>query len=501
MANRSSSDKQLTTPDKKTNKARPQENPPTPSPLFIRGVSFIYHQILDVYRSLPIRFKLGIIIVLIVMTVLGVFSVAMLHSQRTALIERMNQVCNVLIRNLAESVKGDLMLQNKDAVTEKVLRLKNTGIVGLEKAAILDRKGLVVAGFEVDSDAAEVKEARYYLNKSEFGVVELKKSYLYVNPISTTLDNKGIVLGVALVSFSKEIIWEPIAKASRIALTLAIVVIAFAIVGINLIVKRITNRIQVLSEGAREVGAGNLDVTLKVDSRDELGLLAVEFNNMLQHLREKLQMQKFVSKLTVEMIRDTVRADSQSEVATKREVTVLFSDVRSFSSVAEHLDPGEIVKLINIYFDLQTRIIESHHGVVDKFMGDQIMAIFQGSTMADNAMRAAVEIQRQILLVNHKRKEGGKKTLEMGVGINKGFAVMGNMGSPDRMDYTVIGDEVNVAARLCSAAKAGQIITSYEVAKQVSGSYPTSRLKSISVKGRSQSIDICEVDYGRDILI
>jgi adenylate cyclase len=175
--------------------------------------------------------------------------------------------------------------------------------------------------------------------------------------------------------------------------------------------------------------------------------------------------------------------------------------VRNFSSIAEMLEPEDIVKLINIYFDLQTRIIERHHGIVDKFMGDQIMAIFQGRGMADNVLRAAVEIQRQIRTLNQERAAAGLATLEIGIGINNGMAVMGHMGSANRMDYTVIGDVVNVAARLCAAAKAGQIITSLELAHKVNGSYPTSRLKSVSVKGRSQAIEVCEVDYDRDILL
>ncbi|MCH7681326.1 adenylate/guanylate cyclase domain-containing protein, partial [candidate division KSB1 bacterium] len=254
------------------------------------------------------------------------------------------------------------------------------------------------------------------------------------------------------------------------------------------------------SDGARAVGSGNLNVVISVNSRDELGQLAAEFNNMIQHLREKLQMQKFVSKLTVQMIKDTVGVDGKKTRAANQKVTVLFSDVRNFSSIAEQLKPEEIVKLINIYFDLQTRIIESHKGIVDKFMGDQIMAIFQGRAMADNALLAAVEIQRQIRLINHERDTQGKAILEIGIGINNGSAVLGNMGSADRMDYTVIGDVVNVAARLCAKAAIGQIIMSYDLANKVNGSYPTSRLKSLSVKGRVKKIDVCEVDYNREIL-
>lgn len=460
---------------------------------------------IELFKFLPIRFKLSLIIGTIVVIVVTVFSLIILQSQKIALMNRMTQVCNVLIQNLAESVKGDLLENNTYKVKESVLRLKKTDIEGLREMAVLDRQGQVVASFSLDGHEVEIRQARRFLKLRDLWVAEKRHHFEYYYPIKTQLQENGkpkdILLGVAYVSFSKQAILAPIERARDIALGSAAAITLLSIIGINLIARKMANQIQLLLNGAKEVGSGNLNVEISVSTKDELGHLAAEFNNMIQHLREKLQMQKFMSKLTVDMIRDSVRDNGKKGRASKRKVAVLFSDVRNFSTIAETLDPGEIVKLINVYFDLQTKIIENHQGVVDKFMGDQIMAIFEGKNRADNALRAAVEIQRQIRLLNQERSENGKVTLEMGIGINQGDAVMGHMGSAHRMDYTVIGDVVNVAARLCSYARARQIITSLDLAKKVNGSYPTTRLKSISVKGRSKAINICEVDYDRDILI
>jgi adenylate cyclase len=428
-----------------------------------------------------------------------------LQSQRIALMQRMTQVCNVLIQNLAESVKGDLLLGNNDKVTEAVWRLKNSSIEGLKQVAILNHKGKLVASFDRDGESITFEHAAEILKFTSLTTIEKQTRYEFYHPIMTQLqagsELKPILLGVAFVSFSKRSILAPIEHARNIAIGSALFIILFSILGINRIARRMAHQIQLLSNGAREVGNGNLDVQISVSSKDELGLLAREFNNMIQQLREKLQMQKFVSKLTVEMIKDSV-SDGKSSRASTRHVAVLFTDVRNFSSIAEKLDPEEIVKLINIYFDLQTKIIERYHGIVDKFMGDQIMAVFQGNTtMADNVLRAAVEIQRQVRLLNQERAAAGRVTLEVGIGVNHGAAVMGHMGSSHRMDYTVLGDVVNVASRLCAHAKAGQIITSSELTQQVNSSYPTTRLKSISVKGRTKAIEVCEVDYDRDILL
>jgi adenylate cyclase len=471
-------------------------------PTLLRAV---WNKSIDIFKFLPIRFKLSLIIGGIVVLVIAAFSLIVLQSQRIALMQRMTQVCNVLIQNLAESVKGDLLLGNNDKVTEAVWRLKNSSIEGLKQVAILNHKGKLVASFDRDGESITFEHAAEILKFTSLTTIEKQTRYEFYHPIMTQLqagsELKPILLGVAFVSFSKRSILAPIEHARNIAIGSALFIILFSILGINRIARRMAHQIQLLSNGAREVGNGNLDVQISVSSKDELGLLAREFNNMIQQLREKLQMQKFVSKLTVEMIKDSV-SDGKSSRASTRHVAVLFTDVRNFSSIAEKLDPEEIVKLINIYFDLQTKIIERYHGIVDKFMGDQIMAVFQGNTtMADNVLRAAVEIQRQVRLLNQERAAAGRVTLEVGIGVNHGAAVMGHMGSSHRMDYTVLGDVVNVASRLCAHAKAGQIITSSELTQQVNSSYPTTRLKSISVKGRTKAIEVCEVDYDRDILL
>ncbi len=460
------------------------------------------HSCVELFKFLPIRFKLSLIIGTIVVAVLTVFSMIVLHSQKIALMNRMTQVCNVLIQNLAESVKGDMILGKEDNVVEYVLRIKKNGIEGLQQAAVLSRKAEVVASFDKSGKNVAIDNPEKLLGLRKFTVVEETERFNYYYPITTRKEeNNQVLLGVAYISFSKKAILSPIARARNVALGSALLITMLSIIGINLIARKMARQIHLLSNGAREVGSGNLNVEISVNSKDELGHLASEFNNMIQQLREKLQMQKFMSKLTVQMIRDSVREEGEQSRAMNRKVAVLFSDVRNFSTISEELDPEEIVKLINIYFELQTRIIESHDGIVDKFMGDQIMAIFEGRNMADSVLRAAVEIQRQIRMLNQERVAEGLVTLDVGIGINNGPAVMGHMGSAHRMDYTVIGDVVNVAARLCSYAKARQIITSLELARKVNGSYPTTRLKSMSVKGRTKAIDVCEVDYDREILI
>ena len=474
------------------------------NPIFQR-VSSIWANCIEIFKFLPIRFKLSLIIGAIVISVIVVFGLIVLQSQKVALMKRMTQVCNVLIKSLSETVKGDLLLGENDKVLEAVLRLQKTNIEGLKQVAVINRKEELIPYFDKEDEPSSFNNVSAILRIRNFTIIENTDRFEYFYPIMTKFSEGGtekqILLGIAYISFSKDAVLAPIQRAQDIAVGVALLVALVSILGINLIARKMAHQIQLLSSGAREVGMGNLNVQICVSSQDELGQLAIEFNKMIQHLREKLHMQKFVSKLTVQMIKDTVRSNDNESKAIMQNVTVLFSDVRNFSSIAERLEPEEIVKLINIYFDLETQVIEKHQGIVDKFMGDQIMGIFQGPNMADNALRAAVDIQRQLRLLNMERAERRQVTLEMGIGTNYGSVVMGHMGSKNRMDYTVIGNAVNVAARLCSQAQAGQIITSLELARKVNGSYPTTRLKSISLKGRAKSISVCEVDYIREILM
>jgi len=216
---------------------------------------------------------------------------------------------------------------------------------------------------------------------------------------------------------------------------------------------------------------------------------------MTMHLKEKLQMQKFVSPIARKMIRRSLYSDSVTLSSQYREVALLFSDVRDFTKFSQKHRPETVVKVINIYLDLQTRIIEKNYGGIDKFMGDQVMAVFEGTNSHVNLINAAVEIQKAILELNAKRAKDRKELLTVGIGINIGPAVIGNIGSLERMDYTVVGDVVNLASRFCAVAKSNQIITSTELYFRIQPNYSALNLGTIKVKGRDEAIEICEIKY------
>jgi adenylate cyclase len=182
--------------------------------------------------------------------------------------------------------------------------------------------------------------------------------------------------------------------------------------------------------------------------------------------------------------------------------TVLFSDVRSFTTLTESLGASGTVSLLNEYFTIMVDCITDEGGMLDKFIGDAIMAIF-GTPFShdddpDRGVRAAVKMMTELYILNDAREKAGKIPIDHGMGVNTDMIVSGNIGSPKRMDYTVIGDGVNLAARLESACKqyGVRIIISEYTFNGLKATYRTREIDKVIVKGKTKPVSIYEVlDY------
>ncbi len=183
----------------------------------------------------------------------------------------------------------------------------------------------------------------------------------------------------------------------------------------------------------------------------------------------------------------------------RRQITVMFSDVRGFTTFSESHQPEEVVAMLNEILSLQVEVIFGNNGTLDKFVGDEVMAFFgaPGNRHAKDhalvAVRTAVEIQARMHQLRDHLTQEQKEALQIGIGINSGEMVVGNMGSAQRMDYTVIGDNVNLAARLCSAASKEEIIISQSTYEMVADQVIAQKLEPITVKGKAKPISIYRV--------
>ena len=180
-----------------------------------------------------------------------------------------------------------------------------------------------------------------------------------------------------------------------------------------------------------------------------------------------------------------------------RIATVMFVDIRGFTPMSENTPPAEVLQMLNEYFEMVVGVVFRHEGTVDKFMGDEIMVIW-GAPVAHSddpkrAVRAALEIRTELDAFNRNRTAEGKADVQVGIGINSGSLVAGYIGSTQTMSYSVIGDTVNTASRLCAAAKSGQIIVSQDTFNQMNGFFEGEEIEPVHAKGKNYPIRVFNI--------
>jgi len=237
------------------------------------------------------------------------------------------------------------------------------------------------------------------------------------------------------------------------------------------------------------------------DQQQHIGtVIAMEDLSNLDKLKSTFQ--KYVSKQIVDQI--LINEDLLNLGGQEQEVTILFTDIRGFTAMSEKMVPNEVVDTLNDYFNQMIEVIFKYNGTLDKIIGDALMVVFGAplpdTNDADNALLTAVEMQEKLVAFNQNRIINGKLPVEIGIGINRGKVISGNIGSSQQMNYTVIGDAVNLASRLCSAAKVGEIIISNSVWENTKEKkkYNCQKLAPIKVKGKSKPIAIRSVQHKKN---
>jgi adenylate cyclase len=237
---------------------------------------------------------------------------------------------------------------------------------------------------------------------------------------------------------------------------------------------------------------------------DELEDLARGFNRMVDGLKERDKLRSTFGKYMTESVMEHLLAGKVTLGGESLHVTVLFTDIRSFATISEKMTPQDLVVLLNEYFGEMVGIVMQENGVVDKYIGDAIMAVFgapvPGPNDAVNAVRAAVRMRRALSTLNGRLQARGMPVLRTGIGIHTGEVIAGNIGSEKRMEYTVIGDTVNVASRLESSTKelGVNLLISEDTYAQTMHAVVARPVRPITVKGRARPVTPYEVLGLRD---
>lgn len=265
------------------------------------------------------------------------------------------------------------------------------------------------------------------------------------------------------------------------------------------VTRSITRPIQVLQEGMHGVEQGDLKVKLPVLSTDELGYLTGGFNQMVSGLRQGERMRTLLNLyVTPEVARAAIEQGAHLG-GSQVECSVLFSDIRDFTGLSERLSPMDLIETLNRYMTRMVAVVMQSGGMVNKFGGDSLLAVF-GTPLnpaADHAARAvktALEMQQALIEFNQQQRSRGAPELRIGIGVATGAVVAGNVGGQDRIEYTVIGDTVNLAARLQEKSKELGLMMvlhgdTYAQACNVL-ELPVGEHQIIEVRGRQQPVEI-----------
>lgn len=206
----------------------------------------------------------------------------------------------------------------------------------------------------------------------------------------------------------------------------------------------------------------------------------------------------FAKYVTTEVLEQILERPELGDLGGRKEmVTVLFADIRGFTSMAENLEPQEVVEQLNEYLETMTPIIFANHGIIDKFVGDEIMAYFGAPVYPEDhswrAVKTAIEMQAALDGLCRKWRSERRPGMRIGIGVNTGPVVMGNIGSSQYMDFTLIGDSVNVASRLCSIAEPGEVLVGAATLKEVADRVSVLKTRETTIRGRVSPVTVHSV--------
>ena len=243
-----------------------------------------------------------------------------------------------------------------------------------------------------------------------------------------------------------------------------------------------------LVAASEEIGQGNFATRVGVRARDEMGRLAAAFNAMAEGLALKERYRSVLDVVADRRIADELVRGRLELGGEPRQVTVVFCDIRGFTARTEGMPPGDVVQLLNEHMTALAQVVHEHHGVVDKYMGDAVMALFGAPRTTSGDAANAVRAAWGMLQAREQLNRRSARPVQVGIGVASGLVIAGCMGSADRLSYTVVGERVTLAARLCAQAGPGEIVIDDATRRALGDATDAELLPPQSLKGFSAPV-------------
>lgn len=324
---------------------------------------------------------------------------------------------------------------------------------------------------------------------------------------SMTISRKGLVWAISVIVCPVVSLLMLIVAPRNVdwiilfAMSVSMVSITFGLASAWLMAQLVTEPVRQLRRAAERVGAGDLDVNVKLSRADDFGPLIDEFNQMVRGLKERTRIQETFGRHVGEAAAREILAQGSGQTGNQKNITVMFVDLRNFTALSSELPPGEVVAILNLFLTEMVEIVEHHGGMVNKFLGDGFMALFGAigteTTHPDCALAAGQKIVAAMTRINdlfrsNDRDEVSNVQLAIGVGIHTGPAIVGSIGSSKRLEYTAIGDTVNVASRIESLTKSlgVPLLFSSSTHDQLEDAVPSREFPPQQVKGKPDPVSV-----------
>jgi adenylate cyclase len=431
--------------------------------------------------------------VIIIITIL-VMSIFILSQQRERLYNQTLKIGKVSLNYF--SGNASIALLEDNILRLNILIKDATNVEGLLYAIIVDRNQTIKAHTDINkigkifnkfaniTDVRKEGDVTYFNYFSESGehVLNLTRLILF---------NKK-ELGEVHVGVSIDFIEKLIHKAQLTIIGITFFIIIFGSGVAVFLGFHFSRPISNLVQATKEIGSGNYQHKIILARNDELGNLSTAFNRMGEELWKNSLMQKSFGKYIGSEVLEMIMANPESVwlKGHRSEATIIFVDIRGFSSYSEVKEPEEIVEKLNQYFEIATQAIQDYGGYVDKFIGDAVLGVFGVPVYHKNHALRAVSAASDMQKAFFERHENGNDLLQsVGIGINSGVVVSGNIGSQNRMEYTVIGESVNLAAHLYRLANPGEIIISKSVYDHLKEMLEVEPLPPQYIKGKSEPVE------------
>jgi adenylate cyclase len=444
---------------------------------------------------IPIFLKLATLFTLVILLVISAISYSMLRKQREQFVGQLMNLGQSMTRIIANNAPDKLLGEEDLALFGLVNDIAETEQIVC--AAIIDAQGVVRAHSQIDeAGKSYISPEKTHIVKKENDlvisrIVEDGEDRLFFEAPITYQDLR---VGEVHITISQKELLENIRESTNSILVLTGIILFLGVLlclGLSIY---FSTPIRKLGEMTKALGMGNFSHRVRINRNDEFGDLGSSFNRMAEDLEVKEKIKDSFGQYVTPEVVDMILNNPDMTKGSNIEATVLFVDIRGFTTLSEGKPPEWIVDLLNEYFARVTEVVNKNSGHINKFAGDEAVAVF-GAPLphpqhALNAVRAALGIQEEMRKLN-REKRMGDISLEAGVGINSGEMVAGSIGSEEKREYTVIGDSVNVSSRLTSLAKGGEILMSRQTYELIGKNRVMVEPKGeVPVKGRKKGIGV-----------